>query len=80
MLTADNSFSPVDVPARRALDFRSGHTVRVWQKIKEGDKVRVYYQCNDTLLWSIKKMTPVEDLPAEYNRGYIYQRKTHGPE
>lgn len=41
MSEANNSFSPVDIPARRALDFRSGHTVRVWQKIKEGDKVRL---------------------------------------
>ncbi len=36
-----NSFSPVDIEARRALDFRSGHTVRVWQKITEGDKTRL---------------------------------------
>ena len=35
------SFSPVDIAARRGLDFRSGHTVRVWQKIAEGDKVRL---------------------------------------
>ncbi|HEY4476574.1 MAG TPA: 50S ribosomal protein L19 [Candidatus Paceibacterota bacterium] len=40
---SDNSetFSPIDISARRALDFRPGHTVRVWQKIKEGDKVRL---------------------------------------
>ena len=36
-----NTFSPVDIPARRALDFRAGHTVRVWQKIVEGDKTRL---------------------------------------
>jgi len=37
----NNSFSPVDIPARRALDFRFGHTVRVWQKVVDGDKVRL---------------------------------------
>ena len=31
----------IDISARRALDFRSGHTVRVWQKITEGEKVRL---------------------------------------
>ena len=36
-----NTFSAVDISARRALDFRSGHTVRVWQKIVEGDKTRL---------------------------------------
>lgn len=41
MSSGNNSFSPVDIPARRALDFRPGHTVRVWQKITEGDKVRL---------------------------------------
>ncbi len=41
MSIKNNSFSPVDISARRALDFRSGHTVRVWQKITEGDKVRL---------------------------------------
>ena len=35
------AFSPVDIAARRALELRSGHTVRVWQKITEGDKVRL---------------------------------------
>lgn len=33
--------SPVDVAARKALDFRAGDTVKVHQKIKEGDKTRV---------------------------------------
>lgn len=36
-----NLFSPIDIGARRALEFRSGHIVRVWQKITEGDKVRL---------------------------------------
>lgn len=34
-------FSPVDIEARKKLDMRSGDTVRVWQKIKEGDKTRL---------------------------------------
>ena len=33
--------SPVDMKARQALKLRSGDTVRVWQKIKEGDKTRL---------------------------------------
>ncbi|MBP6888809.1 MAG: 50S ribosomal protein L19 [Candidatus Pacebacteria bacterium] len=31
------SFAPVDIEARKALDFSSGDTVRVWNKIKEAD-------------------------------------------
>ena len=30
-------FSPVDISARKALDFSSGDVVRVWNKIKEAD-------------------------------------------
>jgi large subunit ribosomal protein L19 len=33
--------SPIDMKARIALGLRSGDTVRVWQKIKEGDKARL---------------------------------------
>ena len=33
--------SPVDVEARKAIDMRPGDTVRIWQKIKEGDKTRL---------------------------------------
>lgn len=33
--------SPVDMDARKKLDFRAGDTVRVWQKIKEGEKFRL---------------------------------------
>ncbi len=33
--------SPVDMAARTKLALRSGDTVRVWQKIKEGDKTRL---------------------------------------
>ncbi|HVT75171.1 MAG TPA: 50S ribosomal protein L19 [Candidatus Paceibacterota bacterium] len=33
--------SPIDMAARTKLGLRSGDTVRVWQKIKEGDKSRL---------------------------------------
>ncbi|MFA6601836.1 MAG: 50S ribosomal protein L19 [Candidatus Paceibacterota bacterium] len=33
--------STIDMKARQALKLRSGDTVRVWQKIKEGDKTRL---------------------------------------
>ena len=33
--------SPVDEKARKELAFRAGDTVRVWQKVKEGDKTRL---------------------------------------
>ena len=33
--------SPVDMEARKALDIRSGDTVRVWQKIEEKGKIRL---------------------------------------
>ena len=33
--------TPVDIDARKGLDLNSGDTVRVWQKIKEKDKVRL---------------------------------------
>src|SRR3989337_1255587 len=36
----DTKFSPVDIEARKKLDRGAGDTVRVWQKIKEGDKTR----------------------------------------
>lgn len=32
--------SPIDIEARKKIDMRSGDTVRVWQKIQEGDKTR----------------------------------------
>lgn len=35
------TISPVDIEARRRLDFRAGDTVKVWQKVKEGDKARL---------------------------------------
>lgn len=34
-------FSPVDIEARAKLDFSSGDTVKVWQRIKEGEKSRL---------------------------------------
>lgn len=33
--------SPVDIKARADLDFRAGDTVRVLQKVKEGEKTRL---------------------------------------
>ena len=33
--------SPIDMKSRKTLGLRSGDTVRVWQKIKEGDKIRL---------------------------------------
>jgi len=33
--------SPVNIEERKNLDMKTGDTVRVWQKIKEGDKTRL---------------------------------------
>ncbi len=33
--------SPVNIEARQKLDVRAGDTVKVWQKIKEGEKTRL---------------------------------------
>ena len=33
--------SSVDMEARKTLDMRSGDTIRVWQKIQEGEKTRL---------------------------------------
>lgn len=33
--------SPVNIAERKEIDMKSGDTVRVWQKIKEGDKTRL---------------------------------------
>ncbi len=33
--------SPVDIEARKGLDFRAGDIVKVTQKVKEGDKTRL---------------------------------------
>jgi len=41
MALAQAYISPVDVEGRMKTDIRSGDTVRVWQKIKEGDKTRL---------------------------------------
>ncbi|MBI2023993.1 50S ribosomal protein L19 [Candidatus Giovannonibacteria bacterium] len=37
----NKNFSPIDIEGRKNLDMRPGDTVRVWQKIKEGDKMRL---------------------------------------
>ncbi|MEK7599240.1 MAG: 50S ribosomal protein L19 [Patescibacteria group bacterium] len=34
-------FSPVNIEERQKLDFRAGDNLRVWQRIKEGDKSRL---------------------------------------
>ena len=34
-LIAKIKFSPVDIEARKKLDFRAGDTIRVWSKIKD---------------------------------------------
>ena len=34
-------FTPVDTEKRKNLDFRAGDTIRVWQKVKEGNKTRL---------------------------------------
>jgi ribosomal protein L19 len=41
MNTANITISPVNVEERKKIDLRSGDTVKVWQKIKEGDKIRL---------------------------------------
>ncbi|MBU6370630.1 MAG: 50S ribosomal protein L19 [Patescibacteria group bacterium] len=33
--------SPVNIEERKTMDLKPGDTVRVWQKIKEGDKTRL---------------------------------------
>lgn len=33
--------SPVNIESRQKLDIRAGDTVKVWQKIKEGEKTRL---------------------------------------
>ena len=35
MLVSKIKFSPVDIEARKALDFKAGDSVRVWSKIKD---------------------------------------------
>jgi large subunit ribosomal protein L19 len=34
-ITSKIKFSPVDIEARKKLDFKSGDTIRVWSKIKD---------------------------------------------
>jgi large subunit ribosomal protein L19 len=44
--------SPIDTEARKKIDMRSGDTIRVWQKIKEGDKTRL--QAFEGMILAIK--------------------------
>lgn len=41
MIMSDIKISPINVEERKKLDMRAGDTVRVWQKIKEGEKFRL---------------------------------------
>ena len=41
MPTMNRVISPVNIDERRKLDFRSGDTVRIWQKIVEKGKTRL---------------------------------------
>lgn len=41
MSTNKNIISTVNIEERKAMDLRSGDTVRVWQKVKEKDKIRL---------------------------------------
>src|SRR4051812_8623507 len=41
MNTANIKISSVNIEERKNMDLRSGDTVKVWQKIKEGDKTRL---------------------------------------
>lgn len=40
-MVTNNVISPVNIEERRKLDFRSGDTLRVWQKIVEKGKTRL---------------------------------------
>lgn len=44
--------SPIDMEARKKIDMRSGDTVRVWQKIQEGEKTRL--QAFEGMILAIK--------------------------
>ena len=44
--------SPIDIEARKKIDMRSGDTVRVWQKIQEGEKTRL--QAFEGMILAIK--------------------------
>ena len=35
------AISPIDIEVRKKLDFRAGDTIRVFQKVKEGEKTRL---------------------------------------
>lgn len=41
ILSQKIKFSPIDIEARIKLDFRAGDTIKVWQRIKEGEKSRL---------------------------------------
>ena len=37
----NTKFSSIDIEARKKIDIKPGDTIRVWQKIREGDKTRL---------------------------------------
>ncbi|HEY4478232.1 MAG TPA: 50S ribosomal protein L19 [Candidatus Paceibacterota bacterium] len=41
MSTNKNVISTVNIEERKSIDLRSGDTVKIWQKVKEKDKVRL---------------------------------------
>ncbi len=41
MNTSNIKISPINIEERKKTNLRAGDTVKVWQKIKEGDKVRL---------------------------------------
>ncbi|MBX4187486.1 MAG: 50S ribosomal protein L19 [Candidatus Doudnabacteria bacterium] len=41
MNVANIKISPINIEERKKIDLRAGDTVKVWQKIKEGDKTRL---------------------------------------
>jgi large subunit ribosomal protein L19 len=47
--------SPVDIESRKKLNIKAGDNLRVWQKIKEGDKTRL--QAFEGLVLSVKHGT-----------------------
>ena len=41
MKITDIKISPINIDERKKIDLRSGDTVKIWQKIKEGEKTRL---------------------------------------
>ena len=52
MILKNIKISPIDTDARKKIDMRSGDTVRVWTKVKEGEKTRL--QAFEGMILAIK--------------------------